>query len=62
MDFLPQVSPEDLDQGNLEGGDFPVHEDSCQIQLYLETHIDLKSQHKQTTINRGRGSRGYLYK
>lgn len=42
MDFLPQVSPKDLNEGNLQGGDFSMHEDSCQIQLYLETHINLQ--------------------
>ncbi len=39
--LLPQVSPEDLDQGDLEGGDLAVHEDASQIQLHLETHINI---------------------
>ena len=41
MHLLPQVSPEDLDEGNLEGGDLAMHEDACQIQLHLETHIHI---------------------
>ena len=28
VNFLPQVSSEDLDQGDLEGGYFTVHEDA----------------------------------
>jgi len=39
---LPQVSTEDLDQGDLQCGDLAVHEDSRQIQLHLETYIHLK--------------------
>lgn len=42
VDLLPQVGTEDLDQGDLQGGDFPVHEDSCKIQLDLETHVHLR--------------------
>ena len=41
MHLLPQVSPENLDEGDLEGGDFPVHENARQIQLHLETHIHI---------------------
>lgn len=41
VDFLPQVSPKYLNEGNLQGGYFSMHEDSCQIKLYLETHINL---------------------
>lgn len=44
MNLLPQVSSEDLDQRDLEGRDFTVHEDSSQVQLHLETHIYLKTQ------------------
>lgn len=29
VDLLPQVSSENLDEGNLQGGDFAVHEDPC---------------------------------
>ena len=39
--LLPQVSPEDLDQGDLEGGDLAVHEDASQIQLHLEAHVHI---------------------
>ena len=31
VDLLPQVSPEDLDEGDLKGGDLAVHEDTGQI-------------------------------
>ena len=41
MHLLPQVSPEDLDQGDLEGGDLAVHEDASQIQLHLEAHVHI---------------------
>lgn len=46
MNLLPQVSSEDLDQGDLEGGNFAMHEDSSEIQLYLETHIYLKNKNR----------------
>lgn len=41
MNLLPQVSSEDLDQGDLEGGNFAMHEDSSKIQLHLETNVHL---------------------
>jgi hypothetical protein len=41
MDLLPQVSSEYLDERDLQCGDLAVHEDSCQVQLHLEAHIDL---------------------
>lgn len=40
--FLPQVSSEDLDEGDLQSWDLAVHKDSCQIQLHLETYIHLE--------------------
>lgn len=43
MNLLPQVSSEDLNQGDLEGGNFAMHEDSCEIQLHLESHVYLKN-------------------
>lgn len=43
MNLLPQVSPKNLDQRDLEGWDFAMHEDSSEIQLHLETHVHLKS-------------------
>lgn len=42
MDFLPQVSPENLNEGDLERGDLAVHEYSRQVKLYLKTDIHLK--------------------
>ena len=42
VDLLPQVSPEDLDEGDLQSGDLAVHEDASQIQLHLETHVHLQ--------------------
>lgn len=45
MNLLPQVSPEDLDQGDLECWNFAMHEDTSQIQLHLETDIHLEEQH-----------------
>lgn len=42
MDLLPQVSSENLDEGNLQRGDLAMHEDPCQIQLHLEPNIHLQ--------------------
>lgn len=47
MNLLPQVSPEDLNEGDLQSGDLAVHEDSCQIKLYLETYVHLKTEDKK---------------
>lgn len=41
VNLLPEMSPEDLNQGDLEGWDLAVHEDTGQIQLHLETHVDV---------------------
>lgn len=41
MDLLPQVGPEDLDEGDLEGGDLAMHEDASQVQLHLEAHVHI---------------------
>lgn len=35
VDLLPQVSAEDLDEGDLERRDLAVHEDARQVQLHL---------------------------
>ena len=35
------MGSEDLNEGDLEGGDLSVHEDSGQIQLHLETDVDV---------------------
>ena len=43
VDFLPQVSSEDLDEGDLERGDFTVHKDTGKIELDLETNVDVRS-------------------
>mmetsp|Transcript_39127 Transcript_39127/g.70495 ORF Transcript_39127/g.70495 Transcript_39127/m.70495 type:complete len:457 (+) Transcript_39127:2263-3633(+) len=41
MDLLPQVSSEDLNQGDLQSGDFAMHENSSQVKLDLEPNIDI---------------------
>lgn len=41
VNLLPQVGPKDLNEGDLQCGDLSVHEDSSQIKLHLETHVDL---------------------
>ena len=43
MNLLPQVSPEDLNEGDLQCGDLSVHEDSSQVKLHLETHVHLET-------------------
>jgi len=47
VNLLPQVSPEDLDEGDLQRRDLAVHEDSRQVELHLETHIHLKTEDRQ---------------
>lgn len=42
MNLLPQVSPEDLNEGDLQRGDFAVHKDPSQVKLHLETDIHLE--------------------
>lgn len=42
MDFLPQVSSENLNEGDLQCGDLAMHENPSQIKLHLETDIHLK--------------------
>lgn len=41
VDLLPQVSSEDLDKRDLQGGDLAVHEDTSQVQLHLKAHVHL---------------------
>lgn len=41
MNLLPQVSSEDLNEGDLQCWDLAVHEYSSQIKLHLETDIHL---------------------
>ena len=47
VDLLPQVSAEDLDEGDLQCGDLAVHEDARQVELYLETHVHLPAETQQ---------------
>ena len=47
MNLLPQVSTEDLDEGDLEGGDLAMHEYSRQVKLHLEANVDA------CTVDRG---------
>ena len=42
VNLLPQVSPEDLNQRDLQRGDLAVHEDAGQVQLDLETNVDVR--------------------
>ena len=35
------MSPEDLDQRDLERGDLAMHENASQIQLHLEAHVHI---------------------
>lgn len=39
--LLPQVSTEDLNEGDLESRNLAMHEDTRQIQLNLETNVDI---------------------
>ncbi len=39
VDLLPQVSAEDLNEGDLEGWNLSVHENARQVELHLETHV-----------------------
>jgi hypothetical protein len=41
VDLLPQMSTEDLDKRNLEGGNLAVQEDTGQIELDLETNVNV---------------------
>ena len=41
VDLLPQMGTEDLNERNLQGRDLAVHKDTSQIQLDLETNIDI---------------------
>lgn len=43
MYLLPEMRSEDLNQGYLECGNLPVHEDAGQIELHLETHVHISS-------------------
>lgn len=41
VNLLPQVSTEDLNKGNLESWNLSVHENARQIELNLETDVDV---------------------
>lgn len=56
MDLLPQVGTEDLDERNLQCRDLAVHEDTSQIQLHLETNIDLNTTKQNGTIPINQGT------
>ena len=43
MYLLPQVSAEDLNEGNLECRDFTVHENSGEVELHLEADVDVSA-------------------
>ena len=43
VNLLPQVSSEDLNEGDFECGDLSMHEDSSQIQLHLKSNVDISS-------------------
>lgn len=53
MDLLPQVSSEYLDKRDLQCGDLAMHEDSCQVQLYLEAYIYLPGKRNNIRDQRG---------
>ena len=44
------MCPEDLDEGDLEGGYLAVHEDACQVQLYLEAHVHVGSAEERMRV------------
>ena len=48
VNLLPQMGTEYLNQTDLESGDFTVHEDTRQIQLHLETDVDVCSIDRRT--------------
>jgi hypothetical protein len=41
VDFLPQMGTEDLNEGDLEGWNFAMQEDTSQIKLDLETNVNI---------------------
>lgn len=43
MNLLPQVSSEDLNEGDLQCGNLAVHENARQVELHLETDIHLET-------------------
>ena len=51
VDLLPQVSPEDLNEGDLQRGDLAVHEDAGQVKLHLEAHVHLGERNTRRRFN-----------
>ena len=43
VNLLPQVSSEDLNQGDFQGRNLTMHKNTCQIQLDLETNIYIRT-------------------
>lgn len=43
VNLLPQVSTEDLNEGNLKSGNLTMHENTSQIELDLETNVNISS-------------------
>ena len=54
VDLLPEMGPEYLDEGDLEGRDLAVHEYPSQVKLHLETHIHLQRE-RESVRERERG-------
>lgn len=48
MDLLPKMGSEDLDEWNLQSWNFAVQENTRQIQLNLETDVDIGSVNSRT--------------
>ena len=42
MNFLPQVSSEDLNEWDFQCWNLAMHEDSCKVKLNLETNVNLE--------------------
>lgn len=57
MNLLPQVSPEDLNEGDLQRWDLAVHEDSGQIELHLETDVHLNA--REINLQYGQRQTGF---
>ena len=53
MNFLPQMSTENLNQGDLQSWDFTMHEYASQVKLNLETNVNLEKtiKHLRTKVS-----------
>lgn len=47
MNFLPQVSSEDLNEWDFQCWNLAMHEDSCKVKLNLEANINLEKKKKK---------------